>query len=171
MEHLAKQIGVVPEIISMRMVPVSINVFLGKTTGATPNGRKAGLPLSEGASTSHGCDTHGPTATMTSVANTKNIEYRNRHVRLLNLKLSPSTVAGEEGTRKLMSLIRAWCDLKLYHVQFNIINRETMEKAQQEPEKYRNLVVRVAGYSAYFVELSKDLQNEIMSRTEHQDAV
>ena len=70
-----------------------------------------------------------------------------------------------------MSLIRAWCDLKLYHVQFNIINRETMEKAQQEPEKYRNLVVRVAGYSAYFVELSKDLQNEIMSRTEHQDAV
>ena len=170
-EHLAKQIGVVPEIISMRMVPVSIHVFLGKTTGATPNGRKAGLPLSEGASTSHGCDTHGPTATMTSVANTKNIEYRNRHVRLLNLKLSPSTVAGEEGTRKLMSLIRAWCDLKLYHVQFNIINRETMEKAQQEPEKYRNLVVRVAGYSAYFVELSKDLQNEIMSRTEHQDAV
>ena len=92
-------------------------------------------------------------------------------MRLLNLKLSPSTVAGEEGTRKLMSLIRAWCDLKLYHVQFNIINRETMEKAQQEPEKYRNLVVRVAGYSAYFVELSKDLQNEIMSRTEHQDAV
>ena len=148
-----------------------MHIALGKMTGATPDGRKAGAPLSEGTGATHGCDTHGPTGLMASNAKSKTRGITNRQARLFNMKLSPGTVAGEEGTRKLMSLIRAWCDLKLYHVQFNIINRETMEKAQQEPEKYRNLVVRVAGYSAYFVELSKDLQNEIMSRTEHQDAV
>ena len=87
--------------------------------------------------------------------------------RLLNLKLSPSTVAGSEGTKKLMSLIRTFCDLKLWHVQFNIINKATLLAAQANPEKYRNLLVRVAGYSAYFVDLSPELQNEILARTEH----
>lgn len=166
-QHLAKQKGPYPEIVSMRMVPVSIHVYLGKVTGATPNGRKAGLPLSEGCGASHGCDTHGPTALLQSNANTKNRFLRNRMVRLQNMKLSPASVKGEEGTRKLMSLIRTWCDLKLYHIQFNIINRETLLAAQKDPEKYRNLVVRVAGYSAYFTELSKDLQDEIIDRTEH----
>lgn len=155
------------EIISMRMVPVTIHIFIGKVTNATPNGRKAGQPLSEGASASHGCDTHGPTSNLLSQASTKNVRFRNRHTRLLNMKLSPATVAGEEGTKKLMQLIRTWCDLKLYHVQFNIINRETLLAAQEDTEKYRNLVVRVAGYSAYFVELSHDLQDEIIARTEH----
>lgn len=167
LDYLSKQKGVMPEIVSMRMVPVTIHIFIGKVTNATPNGRKAGLPLSEGSSASHGCDTHGPTSNMLSNAKSKNMRFRNRHTRLLNLKLSPGSVAGEEGTKKLMQLIRTWCDLKLYHVQFNIINRETLEAAQEDPEKYRNLVVRVAGYSAYFVELSNDLQNEIIARTEH----
>ena len=86
---------------------------------------------------------------------------------MLNIKLSPASVAGQAGTRKLMSLIRTACDLKLWHLQFNIINRDTLVAAQREPEKYRNLLVRVAGYSAYFVDLTPQLQNEIISRTEH----
>lgn len=103
---------------------------------------------------------------MKSNANSKNKGYRNRQARLFNMKLSPASVKGEEGTRKMMSLIRTWCDLKLYHIQFNIVNRETLLAAQEEPEKYRNLVIRVAGYSAYFTELSPETQNEIIARTE-----
>jgi formate C-acetyltransferase len=83
------------------------------------------------------------------------------------MKVSPASVAGEEGTRKLMALIRAVCDMKMWHIQFNIVNRETLLAAQKDPEKYRNLLVRVAGYSAYFVDLTPALQNEIIRRTEH----
>jgi pyruvate-formate lyase len=83
------------------------------------------------------------------------------------MKLSPASVVGEEGTRKLMALIRAACDMKMWHIQFNIVNRETLLAAQKDPEKYRNLLVRVAGYSAYFVDLTPALQNEIIRRTEH----
>ena len=94
-------------------------------------------------------------------------EDTERAARLLNLKLSPSAVAGEAGARKLMSLIRTACDLKMWHLQFNIINRDTLIAAQKEPEKFRDLLVRVAGYSAYFVDLTPQLQNEIIQRTEH----
>jgi formate C-acetyltransferase len=83
------------------------------------------------------------------------------------MKFSPATVAGPAGTRKLMSLIRTACDLKMWHLQFNIINRETLIAAQKNPEKYQDLLVRVAGYSAYFVDLTPQLQNEIIKRTEH----
>jgi formate C-acetyltransferase len=84
------------------------------------------------------------------------------------MKLSPASLVGEEGTRKLMSLIRTAADMKMWHIQFNIINRDTLLAAQKEPEKYRNLLVRVAGYSAYFVDLTPALQNEIIRRTEHE---
>lgn len=153
--------------LDVRMVPVTAHIPLGKIVGATPNGRKAGMPLADGGGPSHGADTRGPSATLISIANTKNMGEKERAARLVNLKLSPSTVAGEEGTRKLMSLIRTFCDLKLWHLQFNVINRETLLAAQKDPEKYRNLLVRVAGYSAYFVDLSTELQNEIIARTEH----
>ena len=86
---------------------------------------------------------------------------------MLNMKLSPQVVAGEEGTKVLAALIRSWCDLKLWHIQFNIVNTATLRAAQTDPEKYHNLLVRVAGYSAYFVDLSPDLQDEIIRRTEH----
>jgi pyruvate formate-lyase/glycerol dehydratase family glycyl radical enzyme len=148
-------------------VPITIHVPMGRTIGATPNGRKQAEPLSEGISPSQGADTQGPTVTLSSIAATKHTRYTQRAARLLNLKLSPQTVAGEEGTRKLVSLIRSWCDQKHWHIQLNIINRETLLAAQKEPEKYRNLLVRVAGYSAYFVDLSSALQNEIIARTEH----
>ena len=83
------------------------------------------------------------------------------------MKLSPAVVAGEAGIKNLSAFIRTWCDLKQWHIQFNIVNRETLLAAQKDPEKYQNLMVRVAGYSAYFVTLSRDLQNEIISRTEY----
>ena len=152
----------------LRMVPFTSHVPFGKVVSATPNGRKAYTPLSDGSSASQGADLKGPTAVLLSNYHTKNYNYRERASRLLNIKFSPATVAGEEGTKKLASFIRTWCDLRLWHVQFNVINRETLLKAQKEPEKYRDLIVRIAGYSAYFVDLSPDLQNDLIARTEHQ---
>ncbi len=153
--------------LDVRYVSITSHVPLGMVVGATPNGRNAFEPLSESISPSQGADTQGPTSTLTSIANTKCTEYKERAARLLNMKLTPAAVAGEEGTRKLMSLIRTVCDMKMWHIQFNIINRDTLIAAQKDPEKYKNLLVRVAGYSAYFVDLSPALQNEIMKRTAH----
>jgi formate C-acetyltransferase len=151
----------------IRQVPVTSHIPAGKVVAATPNGRKEKQFLSEGSSASHGSDKKGPTAILLSNAKTKCSSYKERAARLLNIKLSPASVAGEEGTRKLMSFIRSFCDLKLWHIQFNIINRDTLLAAQSDPEKYRNLIVRVAGYSAYFVDLTRELQEEIIARTEH----
>ncbi|MHB8132407.1 MAG: glycine radical domain-containing protein, partial [Mobilitalea sp.] len=92
----------------------------------------------------------------------------NHSARLINIKISPQVLVGEKGIQDLMAFIRTFVDLKLWHVQFSIINKATLEKAQKNPEKYRNLIVRVAGYSAYFTDLSPGLQNEIINRTEHQ---
>ena len=153
--------------LDVRYIPVTAHIPMGKVIGATPSGRKAFMALSEGSGPSQGADINGPTSTLISIANTKCMGEKERAARLINLKLAPSAVAGEEGTRKLISLIRAFCDLKLWHLQFNIINRETLLAAQKEPEKYRNLIIRVAGYSAYFIELSAELQDEIIARTEH----
>jgi pyruvate formate-lyase/glycerol dehydratase family glycyl radical enzyme len=154
----------------LRYVPVTIHIPCGAVTGATPNGRKAGEPLSEGVSPSQGCDINGPTSTLLSIRETKAAEYNSRAARLLNLKLSPQVLAGEDGTKRLASFVRSWCDQKHWHIQFNVINKETMLDAQRNPDKYRNLIVRVAGYSAYFVDLSPELQNEIIARTQHQTA-
>lgn len=153
----------------LRYVSQSANVPFGKVVGALPNGRRAGTALSDGSSASQGADVNGPTAVLLSNYRTKNTDLNNRASRLLNIKLSPSTVVGEEGNRKLIQFIRSWCDLKLWHLQFNIINQETLLKAQKEPENYRSLLVRVAGYSAYFVELSPELQADIIDRTEHEN--
>jgi len=153
--------------LDLRIVPFTSHVPFGRVVGATPNGRKAYTPISDGSSASHGADHNGPTAVLLSNYASKNCNYRERAARLLNIKFSPSCVAGEEGTEKLVSFIKTWCDLRLWHVQFNVINRETLLAAQKDPEKYSDLIVRVAGYSAYFVDLSPDLQNDLISRTEH----
>ena len=118
-------------------------------------------------SPSQGCDAKGPTASLLSVGYTKATKYQEGVEGILNMKLSPQVVAGEEGSKVLAALIRTWCDLKLWHIQFNIVNTATLKAAQKDPDKYRNLLVRVAGYSAYFVDLSPDLQDEIIRRTEH----
>ncbi|MBZ4688427.1 MAG: Formate C-acetyltransferase [Clostridiales bacterium] len=151
----------------IKFVPVTSHVGMGAKLGATPNGRKAGEPLSEGISPSQGADTKGPLATLISIDNAKSRKYANSFARLLNIKLSPQVVAEEKGLQDLMSLVRTFCDLKLWHLQFNIVNSDILRDAQKNPEKYRNLLVRVAGYSAYFVDLSPQLQNEIINRTEH----
>jgi formate C-acetyltransferase len=154
--------------LDVRYVTITSHVPFGSVVGATPDGRRAGEFVAEGSSPSQGADQKGPTASLLSVARTRCGAYKERAARLLNMKLSPSAVAGAEGARKLMSLIRTACDLKMWHLQFNIINRETLIAAQKDPEKYRNLLVRVAGYSAYFVDLTPQLQKEIIQRTEHQ---
>lgn len=151
----------------VRYVPITSHVPFGKVVSATPNGRKAWTALSDGSSASHGADKNGPTAVLLSNYNTKNYGMKNRASRLLNIKLSPKCVAGDEGTDKIMNIIRTWCDLKLWHLQFNIVNRQTLVAAQKEPDNYRSLLVRIAGYSAYFCDLSRDLQNDIIDRTEH----
>ena len=148
-------------------VPVSSNVSLGKQLGATPDGRRATEPVSNGVGPTQGCDVGGPTALLLSCAAARNTQGEGQGAKLLNVKLSPQTLSGESGTRILAGLIRTWCDLKIWHVQFNVVNAETLKAAQKNPEKHRNLLVRVSGYSAYFVDLSTDLQNEIIGRTEH----
>jgi len=152
----------------LRQIPVTFHVPFGKVTWATPNGRPASEYLSEGISASHGMDTKGPTVALTSMANGRDRSFREKAGDLINLKFSPANVAGEEGTRRLMQIIRTWSELKHWHVQFNIINKETLLAAQKDPEKYRDLVVRIAGYSAYFVDLSPAQQAEIIARTQEQ---
>ena len=150
----------------LRQIPITFHIPFGKVTWATPNGRPAGEYLAEGISASHGMDVKGPTVALTSIANARDRSHREKGGDLINLKFSPANVAGEEGTRRLMQVIRTWSELKHWHVQFNIINRTTLIAAQKEPEKYRDLVVRIAGYSAYFVDLSPMQQAEIIARTE-----
>ena len=160
----SKELGVH---LDLRLVPFTSHVPFGKVVSATPNGRRAWTPLSDGSSASQGSDKNGPTAVLLSNFTTKNLDYRERAARLLNIKFTPKCVAGEEGTDKLVSFIRTWCDLKLWHVQFNIINKQTLVSAQKNPDKFRGLIVRIAGYSAYFVDLSPDLQNDLIARTGH----
>ena len=150
-----------------RYVPFTSHVPFGKVVSATPNGRVAWFPLSDGSSPSHGADVNGPTAILLSNHNTKNYGMRARAARLINVKFTPKCVEGDAGTEKLVHFIRTWCDLKLWHIQFNVINADTLRKAQKDPQKYRNLIVRIAGYSAYFVDLTPDLQNDLIARTAH----
>lgn len=154
--------------LDLRYVPFTSHVPFGKVVSATPNGRFAYTPLSDGSSASQGADLNGPTAILLSNFKTKNRADGFRAARLLNIKLSPSCVAGDTGTEKLVQFIEAFRDLKLWHVQFNVLNTDTLRDAQKNPEKYRDLLVRIAGYSAYFTELSKELQDDIIARTEQQ---
>ncbi len=154
------------DVFLLRQIPVTFHVPLGRVTWATPNGRKATEYLAEGISASHGMDVKGPTVSLISMARGRNRSFAEKGGDLINMKFSPQNVAGEEGTRRLMQIIRTWCNLKHWHVQFNILNRATLLAAQKDPEKYRNLIVRIAGYSAYFVDLSPMQQGEIIARTE-----
>ena len=153
---------------NMRIIPITFHNPCGKVTMATPNGRPAGEYLSDGIVPSHGCDTKGPTVTLQSIARATCHIYKTHREDLLNMKMSPANVAGEEGTRRLMQIIRTWSSQKHAHIQFNILNKQSLLEAQKNPEKYRDLVVRVAGYCAYFTDLSPSQQAEIIARTEEQ---
>ena len=164
-EAYSKYLGVQMD---LRYVSQSSNVPFGSVVAATPNGRKAWTALSDGASASQGADSKGPASVLLSNHHTKNSDLKNRASRLLNIKMSPASVQGEAGTERLIAFIKAWRDLKLWHLQFNIINQKTLLDAQKNPENYRSLLVRVAGYSAYFVQLSPNLQDDIILRTENE---
>lgn len=168
MEYLKSICGLNGELLTMRMVPVTNHIAMGKITGASANGRKAGVYLSEGTSATQGSSAKNPLDLLHSNASTKNKKFKGRQARLLNLDLSPASVEGEEGTTKLMTLIRNWCDLKLYHIQFNVINKETLQNAQKNPEKYHNLMINVAGYNDYFCDLGADVQNEMIARNQYE---
>lgn len=133
-------------------------------TGATPDGRKAGMPLSEGIWPVQGADRHGPTAVFRSAAKMDHIKTGGT---LLNRKFTPGLLADEHGLRMLAQLIRGYFAMDGHHVQFNVVGAETLRQAQAEPEAYRDLIVRAAGYSDYFCDLSAELQEEIIERTEH----
>jgi len=146
------------------LYPVSANVPLGAQTGATPDGRYAYTPVADGVSPSAGKDINGPTASANSVARLDH--YIASNGTLFNMKFHPSALKGMSGLQSFVNLIRGYFDQKGSHVQFNVVSRETLQDAQKNPEKYKNLVVRVAGYSAMFTTLSKSLQDDIINRTE-----
>lgn len=146
------------------LLPTTSHIALGQLTGATPDGRRASTPLSEGVSPVQGHDRSGPTAAARSVAK---LDHARTNGTLLNMKLDPQCLRTSEDLHKLAAFIRTYFDQGGHHVQFNIIDRAILEDAMAHPENHRNLIIRVAGYSDYFVLLSPDIQREILSRTEH----
>jgi len=149
----------------INLLPTTVHVYFGKVTGATPDGRLAGEPLSEGISPVQGMDRKGPTAVIKSEGKLDHIKTGGT---LLNQKFTPQLLAEEEGLVKLKDLIRTYFKFMGHHIQFNVVTAETLREAQKHPEKYRDLIVRVAGYSDYFVDCAKELQDEIIRRTEHE---
>ena len=147
------------------MLPTTCHIYFGSVVGATADGRREKQPLSEGISPVQGADRLGPTAVIKSAAKMEQVKTGGT---LLNQKFTPQLLEGEKGLNSLAHLIRVYFKLGGHHIQFNVISADTLKAAQKEPEKYRNLIVRVAGYSDYFNNLSKTLQDEIISRTEHQ---
>ena len=149
----------------INLLPTTCHIYFGSMTGATPDGRRAWAPLSEGISPVQGADRHGPTAVLKSAAKMDHVRTGGT---LLNQKFTPQLLADETGLEALVALIRSYFKLDGHHIQFNVVDAETLRKAQKNPEQYRDLIVRVAGYSDYFCDLSEALQEEIISRTEHQ---
>jgi len=148
----------------INLLPTTCHVYFGSVLGATPDGRFAKEPVSEGISPVQGADVHGPTSVIKSASK---IDHLRTGGTLLNQKFTPNFLETDEGIEKVLYLIRTYFKLDGHHMQFNVVNAETLRDAQKHPEKYRDLIVRVAGYSDYFVDLGEDLQNEIIKRTEH----
>jgi formate C-acetyltransferase len=149
----------------INLLPTTCHIYFGSVTGATPDGRRAWSPLSEGISPVQGADRHGPTAVLKSAAKMDHVRTGGT---LLNQKFTPALLADETGLEALVQLIRSYFKLDGHHIQFNVVDAGTLRKAQKNPEQYRDLIVRVAGYSDYFCDLSEALQEEIIARTEHQ---
>jgi formate C-acetyltransferase len=148
----------------VEMLPTTCHVYFGEVCFASPDGRHRGLPLSEGISPVQGADRQGPTAVLKSAAKMDHVKTGGT---LLNMKFSPSLLEGEAGINNLHSLVRSYFKLDGHHMQFNVVNAAKLREAQAKPEHYRDLIVRVAGYSDYFCDLSSALQDEIIQRTEH----
>lgn len=151
----------------INLLPTTCHIYFGSMTGATPDGRLSGKPLSEGISPVQGADKKGPTAVLKSAAK---IDHIRTGGTLLNQKFSPDFFENEASIAKLTALIRGYFKMDGHHIQFNVVSADTLRDAQKHPELYRDLIVRVAGYSDYFNDLGLDLQNEIINRTEHQSS-
>jgi formate C-acetyltransferase len=147
----------------INLLPTTCHVYFGSVVGATPDGRLCGEPLSEGISPVQGADRKGPTAVLKSAAK---IDHIRTGGTLLNQKFTPQVLGSDEGLDKVVQLVRSYFRMDGHHVQFNVVTADTLRAAQREPEKHRDLIVRVAGYSDYFVDLGESLQNEIIKRTE-----
>ncbi len=148
----------------INLLPTTVHVYFGSVVGATTDGRHAGTPLSEGISPVQGADRHGPTAVIKSAAK---MDHTRTGGTLLNQKLTPQLLQDEDGIDKLAQLVRTYFKLDGHHIQFNVVDADTLRAAQENPEQYRDLIVRVAGYSDYFCDLTEALQEEIIARTEH----
>lgn len=148
----------------INLLPTTVHVYFGKKVAATPDGRKAWTPLSEGISPVQGADRNGPGAVIKSASR---IDHLRTGGTLLNQKFTPDLLKGEDNLKKLIGLIRTYFRMDGHHIQFNVVNAETLRDAQRHPENHRDLIVRVAGYSDYFNDLGRDLQDEIIRRTEH----
>ncbi len=146
------------------MLPTTCHIYFGKVTGATADGRRAGEPVSEGVSPVQGADRCGPTAVIRSVGKMDHVRTGGT---LLNQKFTPQLLADDEGLAALGHLVRGYFAMDGHHIQFNVVTAATLRDAQKHPEKYRDLIVRVAGFSDYFVDCGRDLQDEIIARTEH----
>jgi len=147
------------------MLATTCHIYFGSVLGASPDGRHAGTPVSEGISPVQGADRNGPTAVVKSAAKMDQLRTGGT---LLNMKLMPSTLEGRDGVDKLAQLVRTYFRLDGHHVQFNVVEAETLRHAQAHPEEHRDLIVRVAGYSDYFCDIGRELQDEIINRTAHE---
>ena len=150
----------------INLLPTTAHIYFGKMTGATADGRLAGDAVSEGVSPVQGADRKGPTAVIKSLGKMDHIRTGGT---LLNQKFTPQLLADDTGLKGLKDLVRSYFKLMGHHIQFNVVTADLLREAQAQPEKYRDLIVRVAGYSDYFVDCSTELQNEIIRRTEHQE--
>jgi len=148
----------------INLLPTTVHIYFGMVTGATPDGRKAFTPLSEGISPVQGMDINGPTSVIKSAGK---IDHLRTGGSLLNQKFSPKFFSSESGINNIVHLIRSYFKMGGHHIQFNVVSANTLRAAQEDPIQYRNLIVRVAGYSDYYINLGKDLQDEIIRRTEH----
>lgn len=148
------------------ILPVSGNTPFGLEVGALPSGRHAWKPLADGVSPNGGTDIEGPGAVLKSVSHLPHDRFAQGT--LLNMKIEPEMLNSENGIMQMMALLKSMCSLGIFHVQFNVIDRETLIAAQERPEEYRGLLIRVAGYTAYFTELGRDVQDEIIARTEQE---
>jgi len=147
----------------VNMLPTTCHIYFGEVTGATPNGRLAGKPVSEGISPTQGADVNGPAAAIRSAAK---MDHLSTGGTLLNQKFASNVLSGDKGLDCMAGIIAAYFDMDGHHIQFNVVDRKTLRAAQDRPDDYRDLIVRVAGYSDYFGNLSRALQDEIIQRTE-----
>jgi formate C-acetyltransferase len=149
----------------LNMLSTTCHVYFGTKVGATPDGRHARLPISDGTSPAQGADRHGPTAVCRSLGKLDQVKSGGT---LLNQRFLPGVLEGETGLNALAALVRGYFRQGGHHVQFNVVGTDTLRDAQVHPDRYRDLLVRVAGYSDYFVDIGRDLQDEIISRTAHE---